>query len=192
MVNTPSLIVIAGSGGLAARLAAHYRGHGATVVEVAFDGPEPEQAASAIAGPIGLLVVADAFDSAPDTVTELTRAQLAAASHRLTYLPFRIAAILKPQLAAAGGRAVLITDPAARMIATGSASPYLDRPFRAGAHALWRCLSVEWRADGISCGLVGLEPGWAESAEVVAVIATEDAGHFPVEMTDTEGRVLGW
>lgn len=194
MVNTPASVVIAGSGELKARLAVQYRGLGARVSEIAFDGSaDPEQAAARIAGPVELLIVADAFEAAPVAVADLTRDQLAAASHRLTYLPFRIAAILKPRLAAANGRAVLITDPAARMTATGSASPYLDRPFRAAAHALWRCLSVEWKDDRISTGIIGLEPSWDAPAETVAtLIAGGEHDAFPVEVTDASGRVLGW
>jgi NAD(P)-dependent dehydrogenase (short-subunit alcohol dehydrogenase family) len=194
MVNTPASVVIAGSGELMARLAVHYRGLGASVSEVPFDGGvDPEQAAAEIVGPVDLLIVADAFKAAPDSAADLSRAELATASHRLTYLPFRIAALLKPQLAAAGGRAVLISDPAARMIATSSASPYLDRPFRAAAHALWRCLSVEWKDDGITCGIVGLESGWGAPVEAVAAaVAARDAAAFPVEMTDASGRALGW
>lgn len=194
MVSSPSFVVVAGSGRLMAGLVEHYRGAGAQVAELRFDdGSKPELAAMDIAEPIDLLVVVDAFRAPGHAVADLTRAELAASMQRLTYLPFRIAAILKPQLAAGGGRAVLITDPDARMIATGSTSPYLDRPFRAAAHALWRCLSVEWQPEGIACGIVVVDHSRDLQIEAIArAIDGQGDVAFPVEIIDVEGKVLGW
>jgi NAD(P)-dependent dehydrogenase (short-subunit alcohol dehydrogenase family) len=185
-------VVIAGHGAISPALADWYRQSGATVAEVSFETELPTQIA-AITGPVDLLVVADDFDPPRGSVTTLTRAAMGPALHRLTYLPFRLAALLKPQLADARGRVVLLSRSDARMDVPDPAGRYLERPFRAAAHQLWRCLSVEWREAGISAGLVALDSSGMHPVErLVDAIAGKDVEPFPVELTDLEGHVLGW
>jgi NAD(P)-dependent dehydrogenase (short-subunit alcohol dehydrogenase family) len=177
MVSSPANVVIAGNGERADQLAAYYRQRGSTVAVVSFD----------------LLVIADDFDPEVHSISEVSRGDLAAAMHRLVYWPFHTAAAFKPRLAAAGGRVVLLSATTARMEHVDTAGLYLDRPFRTAAHALWRCLSVEWHADGITCGIVGLDHGRPRAIEeLAAAIAGGPDEAFPVELTDIGGRRLGW
>jgi NAD(P)-dependent dehydrogenase (short-subunit alcohol dehydrogenase family) len=185
-------VVIAGQGATATALADWYRQSGATVSQVSFDAELPAQVAT-ITGPVDLLVVADDFEPARGSVTTLTRAALGPVLHRLTYQPFRLAALLKPQLADAQGRAVLLSRADARMDVPDPDGRYLERPFRAAAHQLWRCLSVEWHEAGISVGLVALDSSGMHPVErLVDAIGGMNVEPFPVELTDLEGHVLGW
>ncbi len=103
--------------------------------------------------------------------------------HRLTFLPFRPAALLQPQPSAAKGRVVLLSRTDARMEVPDRTGRYLERPFRAAAHTLWRCLSVEWRDAGISVGLVAIDPNAAPPvAELARAIAGGEDEPFPVEL----------
>lgn len=185
-------VVIAGDGSLAATLAGWYRDGGAEVAELSF-GRDLESQVAALGGSVELLVIADGFAPAPGSVAALDRAKLGAAMQRLTFLPFRVAALLRPQLAAVKGRVVLLGRSDARMDIPDNAGRYLERPFRAAAHTLWRCLSVEWHDAGISAGLVALDPHAVPAvAELAEAIAGSDAAAFPVELTDIAGHPLGW
>ncbi|MGV3490393.1 MAG: hypothetical protein ACO1OG_03640 [Devosia sp.] len=185
-------VVVAGSGVVAVELLRWYRESGADVFGVDF-GTLIEPQAASITGPIDLLVIADDFEPARGKVATLTRGAMGPAMRRLTYLPFALAALLKPQLAKAQGRVVLLSRTDARMEVPDAAGRYLERPFRAAAHTLWRCLSVEWRDAGISAGLVAIEPGSAPVvAELADAIVGDDEAPFPVELVDVQGKVLGW
>ncbi len=191
MVSAPQTIIIAGSGALATELAAQFEQQGATVTVIpagtGHPTPEPD------AGPLDLLVVADDFEPPTPADGSVRRGDLAAAMHRLTYWPFRLAAALKPRLEAGQGRTVLLSTTTARMEHTDIDGQYLARPFRAAAHALWRCLSVEWQPAGITCAVIALDPGREPVPEKLALAI---AGHpneaFPVELTSPEGDPLGW
>lgn len=185
-------VVVAGDGAVAAALAGWYRETGAEVVELSFERDLEVQLRS-VAGPVDLLVVADGFEPEPGSVAALERARLGAAMQRLTFLPFRLAALLQPQLSAAKGRVVLLSRADARMDVPDDTGRYLERPFRAAAHTLWRCLSVEWRDAGISAGLVAIDPAAVPPlAELARAIAGRADEPFPVALTDPAGRVLGW
>jgi NAD(P)-dependent dehydrogenase (short-subunit alcohol dehydrogenase family) len=187
MVN----VVIAGTGPTATSLVDWYRASGAEVVTVDLAQELAPQIAAV--GPLDLLVVADDFEPARGPVATLDRASMGPAMHRLTYLPFSLAALLKPQLAEAQGRLVLLSRADARMEVPDAAGRYLERPFRAAAHQLWRCLSVEWRDAGITAGLVALDSTAMRPVEqLVDAIGGRDVEPFPVELTDLEGHVLGW
>ena len=185
-------VVVAGDGPLAAALAGWYRETGAKVADLSFDHDLEVQLRS-VTGPVDLLVIADGFEPEPGSVASFDRQQLGAAMHRLTFLPFRLAALLQPQLSAAKGRVVLLSRSDARMEVPDRTGRYLERPFRAAAHTLWRCLSVEWRDAGISVGLVAIDPNAAPPvAELALAIAGGGDEPSPVELIDTAGRALGW
>ena len=185
-------VVIAGDGDLARMLAGHYRQAGAAVFAVTF-GMELEAQAAAIAGPVDLVVIADGYEPVRGAVTGLDRTVLGSAMHRLTYLPFRLAALLKPRVAQANGRLVLISRADARMEVPDSEGRYLERPFRASAHALWRCLSVEWQDAGIAVGLIGLDAQvLPDMPELADAIAGNRSSAQPVEFAGVDGRILGW
>ena len=59
------------------------------------------------------------------------------------------------------------------MEAQDPAGRYLDRPFRALAHPLWRSLSVEWRPDGISCRPIALDRPDTHPVTIASAIAAE-------------------
>jgi NAD(P)-dependent dehydrogenase (short-subunit alcohol dehydrogenase family) len=185
-------VVVAGSEGRTARwLAAHYRKGGAAVDEIALmPGLDIDRAVAGIGeGPVDLLIVAD--DEAPPDrgIANLTREDLRAGFDRLTFAPFRIAALLRPQVAAAHGTIALLTRHAATMEHRDAAGRYLERPFRAAAHALWRCFSIEWQADGIDCLLIAVrEP---ELERVPSAIA-KAVRQVPTVLTDVSGATLSW
>ena len=185
-------VVVAGEGDLASRLAGWYAAAGAEVAAISFSRELEPQVATA-PGQVDLLVVADDFAPPIGSVGTLDRTTLQHAMHRLTFLPFRVAALLEPQLAAAKGKAVLLCRQDARMDVPDPDGRYLDRPCRTAAHALWRCLSVEWQAADVKVGLVALEPDAKPSmAELAEVISRRDNEAHPVELIDIKGRVLGW
>ena len=185
-------VVVAGDGPLATALAGWYRETGAKVAELSFDR-ELEAQLRPLTGQVDLLVIADGFEPEPGSVEAIDRQQLGAAMHRLTFLPFRLAALLQPQLSAARGRVVLLSRTDARMEVPDSTGRYLERPFRAAAHTLWRCLSVEWRNAGISAGLVAIDPDAVPPvAELARVIAGGEDEPFPVELADIGSHALGW
>lgn len=182
MVSDARRVLVAGEGALAEALAVHYAGHGWRV----------ERLAAADGDPLDLCVLAD--DRQPDLarLDGLSRNQLAASLERITYAPFQVAATSRRRLSAASGRLVLLSSASARMEQPDPDGAYLDRPFRVAAHALWRCLSVEWAADGISVTLLGLEQAVpVELERLVAAIAVQDTGKL-VELRDVLGARLGW
>jgi NAD(P)-dependent dehydrogenase (short-subunit alcohol dehydrogenase family) len=186
MVVAPRNVTIAGSGATPDRLAERYREAGAEVVRL----PYGTELSGSGERPLDLLIIADEPEQ---PVGMASRADLAAAMQRLTYWPLHLAAKLRPRLAAAGGRIVLISSTAARMEHVDTTGAYLERPFRAAAHALWRCLSVEWKADDILCAVIALDPDRTVPLEQLsqAIEGVPDEA-FPVELTDAEGTRLGW
>jgi NAD(P)-dependent dehydrogenase (short-subunit alcohol dehydrogenase family) len=187
----PRHVVVAGSDSpVGAALVAHYRALGSGVSELPLEGDYAE-AAAAVTDPVDLLVIADGIVPPDRRVAELERHQLAATMQRLTYLPFHIATLLRPLLAEAKGSMVLLTRREATMETLDPTGRYLDRPFRAAAHQLWRSLSVEWKGDGISCQLLALDRPDTHPVTIAAAIAAE-AADGPVVMTGLEGDVVGW
>jgi NAD(P)-dependent dehydrogenase (short-subunit alcohol dehydrogenase family) len=187
----PRHVVVAGSDSpVGAALVAHYRALGSGVSELPLEGDYAE-AAAAVTDPVDLLVIADGIVPPDRRVAELERHQLAATMQRLTYLPFHIATLLRPLLAEATGSMVLLTRREATMESPDPTGRYLDRPFRAAAHQLWRSLSVEWKGDGISCQLLALDRPDTHPVTIASAIAAETTDG-PVVMTGLEGDVVGW
>lgn len=185
-------VVIAGDGPLAAALADWYRQAGANVAELSFNR-ELEPQVVAVAGGVDLLVVADSFEPEPGSVHSIDRDALGASMFRLTFLPFRVAALLQRELVAVNGRAVLLSRSDARMDLPDGVGRYLERPFRSASHALWRCLSIEWRDAGVSVGLIAAGSGATPSiAALTDAIGNRDESRFPVELTDISGNIVGW
>jgi NAD(P)-dependent dehydrogenase (short-subunit alcohol dehydrogenase family) len=187
----PRHVVIAGSDSpVGAALVAHYRALGSGVSEMPLEGDYAE-AAAAVTDPVDLLVIADGIVPPARRLAELERHQLAATMQRLTYRPFHIATLLRPLLTEAHGTMVLLTRRAATMTTPDPDGRYLDRPFRAAAHQLWRSLSVEWKGDGISCRLIALDRPDTHPVSIASAIAAEGV-EGPVVMTGLGGEVIGW
>jgi NAD(P)-dependent dehydrogenase (short-subunit alcohol dehydrogenase family) len=184
MVN-PMRISIIGSGTLAQALGDHFRGQGHDVTV------SPSAAAGQADLPLDLAIIVDAQGPEAPGLAAVTRAGLAAAMQRFTYAPFATAVALRPRLAAAKGRLVLLSSATARMENVDTAGAYHERPFRAAVHALWRCLSVEWADDGIACGLlaIGEEP---EPTAIANAILDQAYDGSLVELRDLDGTRLGW
>ncbi len=175
-------VVIAGiETAIGASFAARYRALGANVSN---DEAAPET--------VDLLIVADGFVAAARKATDIRRPEFEAGLASLTYRPFALANQLRPQLTASSGKAVLITRTLAGMTIPDSAGHYLERPFRAAAHALWRTMSVEWQPDGIACAIIAID----DASEVDTAITTIAAMVTPplefCVLTTAEGQPLGW
>jgi hypothetical protein len=69
------------------------------------------------------------------------------------------------------------------------AGRYLERPFRAAAHALWRCFSIEWQADGINCLLIAIRD---PEVELVPRAIGEAVPQVPASLKDVVGATLPW
>ncbi len=177
---------------LGAALAAEYATAGHDVRSVAWsDDATPEAVAAALGNlPIDRLVFCDAIDPPDRTAEAVGRAELGAALARLTALPFRLAALLRGPLAAGTEpRLVLVSRRSATMETEDGSGRYLERPFRAAAHALWRCLSVEWGPAGIACRIVALDDP-DDRAAVAALPTVIEAAS--VDLVDGTGAPLGW
>ncbi len=189
--EAPRHVVIAGSDSpMGAALVAHYRALGSGVTELPLEGDYAEAAAT-VSDPVDLLVIANGVVPPARRLGDLQRQQLAASMQRLTFRPFHIATLLRPLLAEANGTMVLLTRREATMETPDPDGRYLDRPFRAAAHQLWRSLSVEWRPDGITCRLIALDRPYTHPVTIASAIAAEGADG-PVVMTGLEGDVVGW
>lgn len=152
--------IVGTEGALGRRLAARYRGLGDSVRETALrPGADLESIAAELGkAPIDVLIFADDYSPPDRDAVSVTRAELEAGLERLAFAPFRLAGLLRSALAAdGGGKLVLLSRAAASMEHRDRTGRYLERPFRAAAHALWRCLSIEWRKSGIECLVVALD-----------------------------------
>lgn len=197
MVIAPSpRVAVVGAESAAGRMvAASYAKRGSLVREVRAEGQTPAAIATALGdAPIDVLVFADAFLPPDRDPAAITRSELREGLERLTYLTFRVANLMRPLLANDSGKLVLITRTTAAMDRADPAGRYLERPFRAAAHALWRCFSIEWRDSGIACLVVALDdPDDAtEIARLPAVIASTADGKDGVRMVDSRGAVRSW
>lgn len=186
-------VVVAGTEGATGRqLADHYRREGASVTEVGLRSGSNLGLIAAELGsqPIDLLVLSDNIEAPDCRLADLSRAELQAAFERLTFAPFRLAALLRPNLAAAEGTLVLLTRESAAMGFRDTRGRYLERPFRAAAHALWRCYSIEWAPYAISCVLLAIDDE-REAAEIAATIKARTA-EVPLTLRDARGGWLSW
>jgi NAD(P)-dependent dehydrogenase (short-subunit alcohol dehydrogenase family) len=185
-------VVIAGSGSqTGAALADLYRNSGARVSAIPADG-DPEPATAHLAGePIDILIFADDFEAPRRRATELRRGDFESGLSQLAFRPFRIANILRPALAAGHGRLVLLSRSDAGMTIPDRSGAYLERPFRAAAHALWRCLSVEWQPE-ITCVTIALDSPPEIDAGLLATIETATNPPEGSPLLDRAGNVLPW
>ncbi|HWJ71695.1 MAG TPA: hypothetical protein VNX29_00860 [Kaistia sp.] len=112
----------------------------------------------------------------------------------LAFKPFWLANRLKSALAASNGRGklVLLTRSAAAMTAPDPAGSYLERPFRAAAHALWKSMSVEWQPLGIDCLVVTIDDATAVDTALLATITETNVPPEGCVLQDEAGRPLGW
>jgi len=181
--------IIGSESELGRQLAAHYAAAGHTVSELPLaraTPPAPPDLAAA-GESIDLAIFVDGFVAAAGPAATATRAELRRALRRLTFLPFETAVRLHPALARSRGRAALLSRREATMSAGDPLGHYLDRPFRAAAHALWRCLAVEWRGSGVECVLVAVPPD-VDAADLAAAIERAPNG----ELVDIDGTSIGW
>ena len=185
--------ILGTDGELGRSLGACYREAGHVVREIPL--PPNGDAEAAVAGmseaPIDLLIFADEYDAPDRRIADVTRAELRVGLERLAFIPFRLAALLRGALAAGDDPAlVLVTRRSARMEHTDTAGRYLERPFRAAAHQLWRCLAVEWHEFGIDCRVIAIDDPQDDAAvaRLPEIIAAPGAAAF----VDDRGRALGW
>jgi NAD(P)-dependent dehydrogenase (short-subunit alcohol dehydrogenase family) len=193
----PATIVIAGvEGPLGRHLAALYVETGHDVVQLSMEpGADPSAMAARLDGlPISLLIFTDDYMGDDADATTAKRKDLTAALQRLVYVPFRLATLLYPSLMAGNGKLILLSRKSAGMEQPNDTGRFLERPFRAAAHALWRCLSIEWRDSGVRCGLIALGSPLddEEIQRLPQAIANAGLGNAAVELTDVGGRRLGW
>jgi NAD(P)-dependent dehydrogenase (short-subunit alcohol dehydrogenase family) len=140
--------------------------------------------------PVDLLIVADGHTAPRAHATNIVRGDFVASLGRLTFTPFRLANLVRPYLSPAA-RLVLLTRSDARMTVPDTNGAYLDRPFRAAAHALWRCMSVEWRKDGIVCALVAIDHP-ADSDRLIDLLPVLPIDSAGCQLRDVNGSVLDW
>ncbi len=193
----PGAIVIVGTEGqLGKRLAALYSDIGHEVVSLPLQsGADLDSLVTPSRGkPISLLVFCDDYSGDDDDAAAIQRTNMKAALERLAYMPFRLASLLEPALTEGNGKLVLLSRANAMMERPNDAGRFSERPFRAAAHALWRCLSIEWRDKGIRCGIVALadprdrdETGLLPKA--IAAIGSQES---PVTLRDVNGGNLPW
>jgi NAD(P)-dependent dehydrogenase (short-subunit alcohol dehydrogenase family) len=180
-------------GALARCLAEELRQRGSEVVGFDLAGAQPGRIAAQLGDrPIGLAIFADDYAPSPVRASELQRSDMRNSLERLTFLPFAFAGSLRPALRkSGGGKLVLLSRRSARMEHVDTEGEYLQRPFRAAAHALWRCLSVEWCEDGIECLVIALKDAGQDAAVILDTITTATADG-PVELLDEVGLASGW
>jgi len=185
-------VVIAGSeSATGAALADLYRNSGARVSALPLDGDAEPATAGLADGPIDILIFADDFRAPRRRAAELRRTELEAGLERLAFKPFHVANTLRPALAAVHGKLVLLTRSDAGMTVQDRTGAYLERPFRAAAHALWRCLSVEWQPE-ITCLTLALDNPPEIDAGLLATIAAAKNPPEGSPLLDRTGETLPW
>lgn len=193
----PGAVVIAGTEGqLGKRLAALYSDMGHDVVSLSLQfGADLDGLAAPLRGkPISLLVFADDYSGDDNDAAWIQRADMTTALERLVYTPFRLASLLEPALAEGNGKLVLLSRASAMMEHQNDTGRFSERPFRAAAHALWRCLSIEWRDKGIRFGIVAIDDPQDQAEIELLPKAISAIGHekSPVTLTDVNGGSLPW
>jgi len=191
MPRTQHVVVAGSESGLGAALVDLYETTGAHVSALRLDGDAEAQAARLAGRPIDLLVFADDLQMPARRTGELRRDQFAPALSRLAFKPSRVANLLRPELAMAGGKLVLLSRRMAGMTVQDPAGTYLERPFRAAAHALWRSLSVEWQPD-IACVTIALDGLITPDGALLATIASATSPPGGAPLLDHRGNVIPW
>lgn len=152
------IVIVGTESELGRQLADMYNFGSTDVVSIALTGQDDLENIADFCGksPISLLIFADGRDQAGTPLSATLRSEMRETLCRLTYIPFRLATLLRPALAAACGSVVLLTRTTAQMERPDEQGRFSDRPLRAAAHALWRCLSIEWREDDIGFVAIAL------------------------------------
>jgi len=158
------------------------------VIAVALTGSLEDAAAACGSQPIDMLIFADDMDL-DNAISTAKRPEMRDALYRLTYAPFKLATLLRPAVAAAGGRVALCSRATSLMEREAADGRFVDRPFRAAAHALWKCLEIEWRDDNVRLLIVALrDPG--DAAYVTTEARSETAS--AALLVDGNGSPLHW
>ncbi|MDR3471132.1 MAG: hypothetical protein P4M09_05525 [Devosia sp.] len=183
------IVALAGDGPLANAVARLYRESGDEVHLVPLENEQNALAAIAALGdqPVDVLIVANGDQPPASIVAGVSRKDLTESLRAFTFLPFRLAVLLRPNLTLAGGRAVLLTTQAVTMDFIDDEGRYLERPFRAAAHALWKCLSVEWQPEGICCALIAMDDA-GPLTSLPGLISSAPNGM----LVDSRGRPMSW
>jgi predicted dinucleotide-binding enzyme len=183
------IVILAGDGRLGPQLADLYRAAGDEVHLIA--APAAKDLPAAVAPfarqPVDLFISAIDDHPAPLSAGGVSREALSRALEIFTFVPFRLAILLRQNLAMAKGRAVLLSAATATMGAVDIEGHYLERPFRAAAHQMWRSIATEWKSEGIVCPLIAIDDALTLAA-LPAVIDNAPSG----ELIDQAGRALAW
>lgn len=182
------IVIVGADSALGRDLCQKYANDTNEVIAIESTGGRLEDVAAACGdAPVDLLIFADALDM-DAAISTAGRAEMRDLLYRLTYAPFKLAALLRPAVAAAKGSVLLCSRETALMQREAVAGCFIDRPFRAAAHALWKCLEVEWRGDDIRMMIVALRDS-SDGASVM-IEAGRDAGAGL--LVDAGGAPLGW
>lgn len=196
MRSKQKIVIVGAEGNLGRDLSSLYARAGDEVVNIQLSESTDLDAIAASCGmePIDLLIFADNLDLADASISGSRRDDMQNTMQRLTYAPFRLATLLRPALAAARGNVVLYSRATSVMERPEAGGRFTDRPFRAAAHALWRCLAIEWQEDGIDFLIVALsEPSdptqLARQPDVVEMALTRGRDML---LVDDAGLPLAW
>jgi len=184
-------VAIAGSESpIGTAIAANLAARGVRVTPVDLTSIEADTLTRQPDGPVDLLIVADGHTARRTSVAGIVRSDFEASLARLTFAPFRLANLIRPHLSPTA-RLVLLTRSDARMAVPDVNGAYLERPFRTAAHALWRCITVEWRKDGITSAIVAIDhPADADRLiNLLPQLPTDGPG---CQLHDIDGKVLDW
>ena len=196
--NTRRRIVVVGTEGqLGQRLAAIYSEKMGDVMQIALTDDRHLESIAAELGEetLDLVIFADDYRPPDHDAEAVHRPELWAGLERLAYVPVRLASLMRSALAAnGGGKLVLLSRTSAAMEHSHGSRRYLERPFRAAAHMLWRCLSIEWHKDDIQCIVVALDDTTdaAMISRLPETIAAARAARQGTMLIDGFGEPLCW
>jgi NAD(P)-dependent dehydrogenase (short-subunit alcohol dehydrogenase family) len=191
------IVVVGTEGQLGQRLAAYYSEKAGDVVQIALAGDRNLESIAAELGEksLDLVIFADDYEPPDHDANAVERPGLWAGLERLAYVPVRLASLMRPALAVnGGGKLVLLSRTSAIMEHRDGRGRYLERPFRAAAHMIWRCLSIEWHKNDIQCIVVALD----DPADAVVIsrlpetIAAAQAERQGTMLIDGFGKPLPW
>lgn len=190
MVTFPHAAIAGSESPIGAAIAANLAVRGVRVTPLDLTSVEAGTLTREPDSPVDLLIVADGHTAPRIHATDIVRSDFEAGLARLTFAPFRLANLIRPYLSPAA-RLVLLTRSDARVTVPDVNGAYLERPFRAAAHALWRCLSVEWREHGIVCAIVAMDhPTDADRLiDLLGGLSSDSAG---CQLHDLSGKIVDW
>lgn len=184
-------VAIAGiESSIGAAIAANLVARGVSVTPVDLTSIEADTLSRVPDSPVDLLIVADGHTAPRVRATDIVRSDFEASLGRLTFAPFRLANLIRPHLSTTA-RLVLLTRSDARMTVPDVDGAYLERPFRTAAHALWRCISVEWRKDGVVGAIVAIDH-LSDADRLIDLLPELPTDGPGCKLHDIDGRVLDW